>query len=83
MIQQNMRKIALGTTFVLTAMVASAQNITLKGTVCDSNGEPVIGASIIEKSKPNNGTVSDLDGKFTLQVAKGATLTISYIVRCV
>ena len=79
MIQQNMRKIALGTTFVLTAMVASAQNITLKGTVCDSNGEPVIGASIIEKSKPNNGTVSDLDGKFTLQVAKGATLTISYI----
>ena len=51
---------------------------TVTGTVTDATG-PVIGASVIEKGNTTNGTITDLDGKFTLNVAPGATLVISYI----
>jgi TonB-linked SusC/RagA family outer membrane protein len=50
----------------------------ITGTVTDTNGEPVIGASISEKGT-RNGTASDVDGKFSLQVNTGAVLVISYI----
>lgn len=50
----------------------------IKGIVTDSNGEPVIGANIIEKGT-TNGTVTDLNGTFTLQIASKATVQISYI----
>ncbi len=53
--------------------------VTVKGTVKDANGEPIIGASVIDKSNAKNGTVTDLDGNYTLKVKRGATLTISYI----
>ncbi|MDR1161657.1 MAG: carboxypeptidase-like regulatory domain-containing protein, partial [Tannerellaceae bacterium] len=55
------------------------QNVrTISGTVVDQNDEPVIGANIIEK-ETTNGVISDLDGKFSLQVSPDATLVISYI----
>jgi TonB-linked SusC/RagA family outer membrane protein len=54
------------------------QNIPLKGTVTDNMGEPVIGANIIEKGTAN-GIVTDMDGKFTLNVHPNATLVVSYI----
>lgn len=57
----------------------SAQNITVKGSVLDSDGESIIGATIIEKGNPSNGTTSDLDGNFQLNVRSGKTLVISYI----
>ena len=57
------------------AVQQSTKKIT--GTVSDSQG-PVIGASIVEKGT-TNGTVTDLDGNFTLNVKPGATLVISYI----
>lgn len=44
----------------------------------DANGEPVIGATIMEKGT-TNGTVSDFDGNFSLNVADGAMLDVSYI----
>ena len=47
--------------------------ITEKGT-----GEPVIGASILEKGT-TNGTITDFDGRFELEVAEGAMLEISYV----
>lgn len=53
--------------------------VTLKGVVKDANGEAIIGASVIEKGNAKNGTVTDLDGNYTLKVKRGATLTISYI----
>ena len=53
--------------------------VTVKGVVKDANGEPIIGASVIEKGNAKNGTVTDLDGNYTLKVKRGATLTISYI----
>lgn len=61
----------------LSSLAASAQSI-VKGTVKDSNGEPVIGATVrVAGSK--GGTVTDLDGNFTINAAPQATLSISYI----
>ncbi|MDR1454264.1 MAG: TonB-dependent receptor [Tannerella sp.] len=51
----------------------------ISGTVVDRTGEAVIGANIVEKGVKMNGTVTDADGKFSLEVAPGATLTVSYI----
>jgi TonB-linked SusC/RagA family outer membrane protein len=51
---------------------------TVSGTVSDPQGEPVIGATIVEKGA-KNGTVSDTDGKFKLNVSSGATLLVSYL----
>lgn len=58
---------------------AQQSEITVKGTVKDANGEAIIGASVIEKGNAKNGTVTDIDGNYTLKVKRGATLTISYI----
>ena len=55
------------------------QTMTVKGTVVDNNGEPIIGASI-KVVGSSNGTVTDLDGNFTLNnVSKNATIEVSYI----
>lgn len=60
----------------------SVQNVqqkqTVSGIVKDSSGEPIIGASVLEKGT-TNGTITDLDGKFTLSVSSNAVLQISYI----
>ena len=59
--------------------VASAQDSKITGKVIDENGEPVIGASIVVRGT-TVGTVSDIDGNFTLEVpADGKHLMISYI----
>ena len=56
-----------------------AQDITVKGVVKDSKfGDPIIGASVLVKGT-TNGTISDMDGNFTLATPKDGTLTISYI----
>lgn len=56
--------------------VQQAKKVT--GNVSDAEG-PIIGASVVEKGNPNNGTVTDLDGNFTLNVKPGATIVITYI----
>lgn len=71
-------KVCLVTTMVLTPSSVLAQNV-VKGTVLDANNEPVIGASVIEKGNPKNGTVTDIDGNFTLNLKAGKTAVISYI----
>ena len=55
-----------------------AQNITVKGHVKDALGG-VIGANVVEKGNTTNGTITDLDGNFTLTVPQGATLVVSFI----
>ena len=50
----------------------------MQGVVTDENGEPIIGANVVEKGT-NNGTVTDLDGKFTMEVSENGVLQISYI----
>ena len=54
------------------------QTQTVTGLVVDAKGEAVIGASVVEKGT-TNGIVTDLDGKFTLNVTQGATLQISFV----
>jgi TonB-linked SusC/RagA family outer membrane protein len=57
-----------------------AQNRTrITGTVVDRTGEPVIGANIVEKGAVANGTITDVDGRFSLSVPQGATLVVSFI----
>lgn len=57
----------------------SQEKYTLTGTVTEENGEPIIGANVVVKNT-TNGTVTDLDGNFSLEVnGKKVTITISYI----
>lgn len=58
---------------------ANAQStINMKGVVVDALG-PVIGASVIEKGSTSNGTITDIDGNFSLKVSAKSTLVISFI----
>ena len=62
------------------AIAVQAQNITVKGTVVSADGsEPMIGASVFSAAKKTNATRTDLNGKFTLVVPEGSSLTVSYI----
>ena len=57
-----------------------AQNITVRGTVTDANNEPVIGATVIVSGDATRGTVTDIDGNFTLaNVPQNGSLEISYV----
>ncbi len=56
----------------------SVEKVTTTGQVVDAKGEPLIGVSILEVGT-TNGTITDIDGNFTLSVNAGATLEISYI----
>lgn len=55
-----------------------AQNVTVSGIVKDPTGEPVIGASVTVKGA-NTGTVTNIDGRYTLQCPAKATLVFSYL----
>lgn len=62
---------------LLTGFAANAQQ-KISGTVIDSYGEAVIGAGVFQKDT-NNGTVTDVDGKFSLTVPGGSTVVVSCI----
>ncbi|MDD7692400.1 MAG: TonB-dependent receptor [Prevotella sp.] len=63
----------------LFSMPALAQDQTVKGTVVDENGDPIIGASVRVNGKNGTGVITDLDGNYTISVPKGSKVTISYI----
>lgn len=66
-------------TMLLISASTFAQQITVKGTVKDSNGESIIGANILVKGTAN-GAITDLDGNFTVpNVNQDATLVVSFI----
>lgn len=75
---KNMRTFLLSLLAVISLSV-SAQNVTVKGTVTDKTGETVIGASVVQKGNASNGTITDIDGNFSLSVPSNATLVISYV----
>ena len=60
------------------AVAPSAQPKKVTGKVVDANGEPVIGATVKEQGTAN-GTITDFDGNFTLDVTDNAMLEVSYI----
>ncbi len=57
---------------------AFAQSFQLKGTVVDASGEPIIGASVLEKGT-TNGIITDLDGRFMLTINPQSSLIVSYV----
>ena len=65
---------------LLNAPFLGAQNSTIKvkGVVNDAMG-PVIGASIVEKGNAGNGTITDIDGNFSLNVSSNSTLIVSFV----
>ena len=65
---------------VTTVQAVQQQQVIVKGTVSDAMG-PVIGANVIEKGNRGNGTITDIDGNFSLKVKPGATLEIHYRLR--
>ena len=78
--QTNLLKRAMSVVLglVLGASALLAQNITVTGTVTDVQNEPLVGASVLQ-SGTTNGTMTDVDGHFTLSVPKGAELEFSSI----
>ena len=71
-------RVVLLTLFACLSLNLFAQTITLTGNVKDTTGEPIIGASILEKGT-TNGTITDFDGNFNLKVGSNATVVVSYI----
>ncbi|MCD7936507.1 MAG: SusC/RagA family TonB-linked outer membrane protein, partial [Tannerellaceae bacterium] len=59
-------------------VITQPATIQVRGTVFDDTGEPVIGANVVEKGT-TNGTITNLDGEFTLTVHPNAVLVITYI----
>ena len=67
-------------TALLTISAYSQETILVKGTITDAKtGETLIGVSVVPKNSPTSGTVTDVDGIFSLNVQKGSTLLVSYV----
>ena len=73
-----MNKLLYAVVFFLCVAFGYAQQITVKGTVKDGAGEPLMGASVLVKGT-SHGTAADFDGNFELKVEKGATLVFSSV----
>lgn len=69
---------ALSLLFCLMCTVCSWA-LTVKGVVTDKDGEPLIGATVLELGKPSNATATDIDGAYTINVPSNATLQVSYV----
>lgn len=69
--------------FALLSMMcfwAQAQNLAIQGNVTSkTDGEPIIGATVVEVGNTTNGTITDFDGNFTLSVKEGAKISVSYV----
>lgn len=76
---KNMRAALLFCLVAVISLSVSAQNVTVTGTVTDKTGETVIGASVVQKGNTSNGTITDIDGNFSLSVPANATLVFSYV----
>ncbi len=63
----------------LLSLSVAGQTRLISGKVADAAGESVTGASVIEVGVPQNGTITDINGAFTLQVRAGAHIAVSYV----
>ena len=76
--QGNLKTFRFALLLVLSLIVGTVSAQTVSGNVVDETGEPVIGATVMEKGT-KNATVTDFDGNFTIKLGNGKVLTISYI----
>ena len=73
-----MKKLIFTCLFGLFSLMGLWAQQTVNGEVKDENGTPLVGVNIVEKGT-SNGTTTDFDGRYTIDVANGATLVFSYI----
>ena len=73
-----MKKYLLFFLLLVIGSVIYAQDRTITGVVVDENGEPMPGVSVVIKGT-TNGTVTDLDGKFTITAPIGSILVFSFV----
>ena len=80
-VRNHVRKVLLksflAVTFMLCGSVAMAQN-NVSGVITDDNGEPLIGVTVVEAGT-QNATVTDINGRYTLNVKPGAKLNLTYV----
>lgn len=77
-VEKLINEVAKQTDYIESSMQQQTKTIT--GTINDSEGVPIIGATIVEKGNPSHGTVTDIDGNFTLtNVPNNGILVISYV----
>ena len=80
-VRNHVRKVLLksfiAVAFMLCGTVAMAQS-NVSGVVTDENGEPLIGVTVVEAGT-QNATVTDIDGRYTLNVRPGAKLNLTYV----
>ena len=74
----NSKLLALTLLFMSMPFAIFAQSIAIKGEVRDANKEPIIGANVLVKGT-TNGTITDLEGGFSLQVPANSTLVVTYV----
>lgn len=77
LIRRNSRRMLISVVLLFVSTMAFAQS-KVTGNVKDATGEPLVGVSVVEVGT-NNGTVTDIDGNYTLYVKPGARLKISYV----
>lgn len=79
--ETNIRHVMVGNNIILlknNQLIAQQTQRQINGTVTDERGEAIIGANVIEKGT-TNGVITDIDGKFSLNVNENVVLQISYI----
>mgnify|MGYP004502855725 FL=1 len=64
---------------IINTVAQGPQKSQVTGRIVDSNGEPLIGVSVVEKGNKSNGTVTNLDGEYTVNVSANSTLVVSYV----
>ncbi len=74
---KHMKQLLMSLVLMMTALTASAQQ-EVSGNVVDETGEPIIGATVMEKGT-SNGVITDFDGNFKINVEIGKTLVVTYI----
>lgn len=70
---------ALATIPSAASQTVQQQEQLVKGQVVDKSGEPIVGATVVEKRNTSNGTITDMDGHFSIKVPANTTLVFSYI----
>ena len=75
---KKIKSLLLGALFIIVSTTLQAQSFEATGVVVDNFGDAVIGATVMQKGT-SNGTVTDIDGNFKINVNNGDILSVSYI----
>ena len=65
--------------FFLLSFISYGQNKIISGVVNDNNGDPIPGVNVLQETQKNNGTITDVDGNFTISINDDSRLVFSYL----